>query len=220
MEAGQAATFQVDAFPGRTFPARVQRVDVGANAGSATTSTTSSSASNTVVSYTAVLAVDNPDGTLRPGMTATAEVVTSEKHGVLLVPNAALRFSPDAAKDSGGDRSAVTKVLMPPRPRGTAGSREVSIGRGSSQSVYVLGPDGEPQRTSVKTGDTNGTDDILVRDRVAGRTTRVSVGPGDAQSAVTVPGRSRGEAIAMSLRWTTRARRSASRPSARDAMTT
>ncbi len=75
--AGQSATFQVDAFPGRTFPAQVQRVDVGANAG--TGSTTSSNASNTVVSYTAVLTVDNKDSTLRPGMTATAEIVTSEK---------------------------------------------------------------------------------------------------------------------------------------------
>ena len=51
-----------------------------------------------MVVYTAVLAVDNKDATLRPGMTATAEIVTSEKRDVLLVPNAALRFSPDAAR--------------------------------------------------------------------------------------------------------------------------
>jgi len=89
--AGQSATFQVDAFPGRTFPAQVERVDVGANAG---TGSTTASSSSTVVAYTAVLAVDNSDSTLRPGMTATAEIVTSEKQGVLLVPNAALRFSP------------------------------------------------------------------------------------------------------------------------------
>ena len=54
--------------------------------------------SNTVVSYTAVLAVDNGEGILRPGMTATAEIVTSEKRNVLLVPNAALRFSPEPAR--------------------------------------------------------------------------------------------------------------------------
>ncbi len=154
--AGQPATFQVDAFPGRTFPAEVQRVDVGANAGSG--STTSSNSSNTVVSYTAVLTVDNEDATLRPGMTATAEIVTSEKRDVLLVPNAALRFSPDASTTS-GERSGVTKVLMPGPPRGTAGSktREVKIGRGSAQRVYVLDAQGEPEAVAVTTGDTNGT---------------------------------------------------------------
>jgi len=154
--AGQLATFQVDAFPGRTFPARVERVDVGANA--STASTASSSSSNTVVSYTAVLAVDNQDSTLRPGMTATAEIVTSEKRDVLLVPNAALRFSPDGGAAS-RERSGVTKVLMPGPPRGTAGNqaREVKIGRGSVQTVYVLSAQGEPEPVSVTTGDTNGT---------------------------------------------------------------
>ncbi|MBK7902323.1 MAG: efflux RND transporter periplasmic adaptor subunit [Proteobacteria bacterium] len=154
--AGQSATFQVDAFPGRTFPAQVQRVDVGANAG--TGSTTSSNASNTVVSYTAVLTVDNRDSTLRPGMTATAEIVTSDRHDVLLVPNAALRFSPDASAAS-GERGGVTKVLLPGRPRGTAGNktREVTIGRGSEQSVHVLNAKGEPEAVTVTTGDTNGT---------------------------------------------------------------
>jgi HlyD family secretion protein len=151
--AGQSATFQVDAFPGRTFPAQVERVDVGANAGSGSTT---SSSSSTVVAYTAVLAVDNSDSTLRPGMTATAEIVTSEKKGVLLVPNAALRFSP-----AGGarERTGVTKVLMPGPPRGTASaqSREVKIGRGSTQQVHLLGADGQPEPVAVTTGDTNGT---------------------------------------------------------------
>jgi HlyD family secretion protein len=154
--AGQPATFQVDAFPGRTFPAQVQRVDVGANAG--TGSTASSNASNTVVAYTAVLTVDNADSTLRPGMTATAEIVTSERQNVLLVPNAALRFSPDASTTS-GERSGVTKVLIPGPPRGTAGNktRVVKIGRGSAQRVYVLNAQGEPEAVAVTTGDTNGT---------------------------------------------------------------
>jgi HlyD family secretion protein len=154
--AGQTATFQVDAFPGRTFPARVERVDVGANA--STGSAASSSSSSTVVAYTAVLTVDNKDATLRPGMTATAEIVTSEKRDVLLVPNAALRFSPDAGTAS-GERSGVTKVLLPGPPRGTASkkAREVQIGRGSAQTVYILDAEGEPESVAVTTGDTNGT---------------------------------------------------------------
>jgi HlyD family secretion protein len=163
--AGQPATFQVDAFPGRVFPAQVERVDLGANAGSSSSSSSSSgSSSNTVVSYTAVLAVDNPEGILRPGMTATAEIVTSEKAGVLLVPNAALRFAPD---DTGAsERSGVTKVLMPGPPRGTASAqkREVGIRRGSAQRVFVLGADGQPRAVEVRTGDTNGSQTEVTSD--------------------------------------------------------
>ena len=74
---GQAATFNVDAFPGRSFPARVTRVNVGSNASGSASSTsssgsTASSTTGTVIAYTAVLAVDNKDQILRPGMTATA----------------------------------------------------------------------------------------------------------------------------------------------------
>ena len=60
---GQSATFTVDAWPGQNFSAVIKRVDVGANS---TTSATSSS-SSTVVSYNAVLTVQNPDLILRPG---------------------------------------------------------------------------------------------------------------------------------------------------------
>jgi HlyD family secretion protein len=153
---GQSATFQVDAFPGRTFPAKVERVDVGANSATSTAGATAASA-NQVVSYTAVLAVDNAEGILRPGMTATAEIVTAEKRGVLLVPNAALRFAPGAGQKNA--RGGVTGVLLPGPPRGmrSGQARDVTIGRGSLQRVHVLGPDGQPQPVQVTTGDTNGS---------------------------------------------------------------
>ena len=51
-----------------------------------------------VVSYEAVLSVDNSEGLLRPGMTATATITTEMRSDVLLVPNAALRFIPPGAK--------------------------------------------------------------------------------------------------------------------------
>lgn len=155
---GQRATFAVDAFPGRSFPARIERVDVGANASGATGSSSSSSstaAASSVVAYTAVLAVQNPELLLRPGMTATADIITSEKRNVLLVPNAALRFSPEQKARSGG---GVTSVLMPPR-RGNRNraNREVSIGRGSRQTIYVVGEDGQPKPIQVTVGETNGS---------------------------------------------------------------
>ncbi|MGS1018207.1 efflux RND transporter periplasmic adaptor subunit [Allosphingosinicella humi] len=158
VQAGQRATFTVDAFPGRTFPARIIRVDVGANT-DATSSSSASAGTNTVVAYTAVLAVQNPELDLRPGMTATADIVTSEEKGQLLVPNAALRFSPERAAGQRAERGGVTSVLVPQRGRrgNRGGGREVGIGRGSRQTVYVLGENGEPKAVQVTTGATDGS---------------------------------------------------------------
>lgn len=173
--AGQRASFQVDAFPGRNFAAAVKRVDVGANTGTSTSSSSSSatSSSGQVVAYTAVLTVANPDLMLRPGMTATAEIITAEKNGVLLVPNAALRFSPEAAARAGQGEGGVTSVLVPRRPGRRGGGdreRDVSIGRGSRQTVYVLGADGQPQPVQVTVGDSNGS-----QTEVSGRQLRPGV---------------------------------------------
>ena len=157
---GQRATFTVDAFPGRRFPARIARVDVGANASTTSTSTSSTSTTSTsssVVSYTAELSVANADLQLRPGMTATADIVTTEKHDVLLVPNAALRFTPGAGAGGGG-QSGVAGMMMPRGRRGGGGAaQEVAIGRGSKQTVYIVGGNGKPAPVSVVVGDTNGT---------------------------------------------------------------
>lgn len=157
VRAGQRATFTVDAYPGRTFAAQIQRVDVGANASDSGTSTASA---NTVVSYTSELSVQNPDLALRPGMTATADIVTMEKKNVLLVPNSALRFTPDRGTGAGG---GVTSVLVPQRPRrGGGGGKQATIGRGSRQTVYVLGADGAPRAVQVIVGDTNGSQTEIV----------------------------------------------------------
>jgi len=163
VRAGQRATFTVDAYPGRTFPARIERVDVGANASNASGSTNAAStAAGAVVAYTAELSVQNPELILRPGMTATAEIVTTEKRNVLLVPNAALRYSPEReAASARNQRGGVTGVLAPPRGRGGRGGRgerEVAIGRGSRQTVYTLGADGEPSRIRVVVGESNGSE--------------------------------------------------------------
>nr|WP_129793228.1 efflux RND transporter periplasmic adaptor subunit [Sphingosinicella sp. CPCC 101087] len=159
---GQRATFTVDAHPGRTFEAQVVRVDVGANASGATSSASSASSTGTgtVVAYTAILSVQNPELLLRPGMTATAEIVTTERRNVLLVPNAALRYSPERdAAAQGGQGGGVTSVLVPRRGfrGGNRPEREVGIGRGSRQTVYVLGADGNPEPVQVVVGETNGS---------------------------------------------------------------
>lgn len=160
---GQSATFSVDAFPGRSFPARVTRVNVGSNASSsaASTSSTSSTASTsgTVVAYTAVLAVDNKDQTLRPGMTATADIVTQELRDVLLVPNAALRFKPTATDQGGGITSQI--VPGPRRFRRGGANRQVSLGIGSSQTVYVMDAEGNPKAMQVTIGASDGARTVI-----------------------------------------------------------
>jgi HlyD family secretion protein len=159
VKVGQGAEFTVDAFPGRTFPATITRVDLGSNltvsAASSSTTTTTTSTTGQVVSYAADLSVANPSGQLRPGMTATADITTSRKGNVLLVPNAALRFRPGAG--SGGAPGGIAGAIIPRGRRGGGqGQRTATVGRGAHQTVYVQGPDGQPQPVDVVTGDTNG----------------------------------------------------------------
>ncbi|MGN6620172.1 MAG: efflux RND transporter periplasmic adaptor subunit [Sphingomonas sp.] len=166
---GQKASFTVDAFPGRTFPAAITRVDLGSNltvqdATSSSPSSTASSASSTgqVVSYAADLSVANPTLELRPGMTATADIVTSQVNNALLVPNAALRFVPekaDAAAAS-GESAGIAGALVPRRRRrgGDDGSDgATALNAGGQHTVYVVDAEGNPKPVSVTIGQTNGT---------------------------------------------------------------
>jgi len=150
LKEGAPAVFTVDAYPGRTFPATVTRVDVGANAtpqvNSAGTTATSTS---TVVAYTTVLSVANADLKLRPGMTATALITVAHKSNVLLVPNAALRFNPKAT-------AAPRGVVIGPQQNNT-GSQTADFSRGARRQIWVVGPKGQPQALTVAVGDTDGT---------------------------------------------------------------
>ncbi len=162
---GQLASFTVDAFPGKTFPATITRVDLGSNlsAQSATSSSTSSTTTQSqVVSYAATLSVANADQQLRPGMTATAEIITKARPNVLLVPNAALRFRPGTGGGQGasGGQGGIAGALVPRGRRGGAGGgaqKSATMSRGAQQTVYILGADGQPQPVQVTTGDTDGT---------------------------------------------------------------
>ncbi len=78
----QAVSFTVDAFPDRQFRGVVRQIRLSA------TNT------NNVITYPVVVAVDNSDEALLPGMTTNAEIVVSRRDGVLKVPNAAIRFKP------------------------------------------------------------------------------------------------------------------------------
>jgi HlyD family secretion protein len=159
---GQTANFAVDAFPGRAFPATITRVDLGSNLTASTASSSSTSTSSAtgatgqVVSYAADLTVANPTMELRPGMTATADIVTSDKKSVLLVPNAAFRFKPTVAAAAGGNSGIAGSLTFRPK-RGDRPERQATLGRGAHQTVYVKGADGQPKAVQVTTGDTNGS---------------------------------------------------------------
>lgn len=151
VKAGQQATFTVDAYPGRRFPARLQRIDLAsANTVQAQSGAATTAAGGSVVSYEARLEVQNPDGLLRPGMTATATIATQNTGSALLVPNAALRFRPDAKDEDGGGGVFQPQIGL------EDGKQQATIGEGSRQQVQVLQADGTLKAVEVVTGRSDG----------------------------------------------------------------
>ncbi|UPT63026.1 MAG: efflux RND transporter periplasmic adaptor subunit [Hyphomonadaceae bacterium JAD_PAG50586_4] len=149
---GLEATFTVDAFPGRSFPAVISRVSLGASNVSGGSSSTSASESSNVVSYLAILELDNLGIVLRPGMTATASIRAETTRNVLMVPNAALRFTPPRAQA----REARRFTIRPPDARQAEPEQERGIGVGSRQTVYVLENDRSLRGIAVVTGQSDG----------------------------------------------------------------
>ena len=137
LKEGLAATFTVDACPGRAFEGRIRQMRFAPQVVS------------NVVTYDAVIDVANPELLLRPGMTANVTFVTAKADEVLRVPNAALRFKlddttsgkPDGAR-AGGPRG---------RPDGGTGGWVPG-----QKAVYVL-RDGLPVRVQVQLGLSDGT---------------------------------------------------------------
>ena len=143
---GQDATFTVDAYPDRHFPARVKQVRFG------------SKTVDGVVTYTTVLNVDNASLSLRPGMTATAAITTRKVTNVLRVPNAALRFEPPQAKvaETQNGNGSIIGSLLPHPPHAESHVQELSAGTNREQRVWVL-RDGRLAAISVVVGVTDGT---------------------------------------------------------------
>lgn len=162
VKSGQRATFTVDAYPGESFPATIERVNVGSNnlaTSSSSGSSGSSSAASTssVIAFDAILTVDNKGGQLRPGMTATADIAVQSLRDALLVPNSALRFTPgQSGASSKQEPGLMTGMTARPRGRRSGGQQERKIGAGSVQTIYVVGSDGQPQPIEVTTMSSDG----------------------------------------------------------------
>jgi len=155
LESGMAATFTVDAYPGRLFRGTVRQVR---NAPQTV---------QNVVTYDAVVDVNNLDLALKPGMTANVTFVYAQKDDVLRVPNAALRFRapagmprPQAAKGAPagpGAREAGEGGAAHPRPERPADGGRV---------VWVL-RNGYPEPVGIRTGISDGTSTELVEGKLA-----------------------------------------------------
>jgi len=141
VKTGQPAYFTVDAWPKREYPADIVRVGYG------------SQITDNVVTYKTILKVSNDDLTLRPGMTATAEITTASRKDVLLVPNAALRFTPPQAGPAQQNRGLVGSLL--PRHPSRPNQKKTTAANGATPQVWVL-RDKTPVAVPVKTGLSDG----------------------------------------------------------------
>ena len=140
---GNPARFTVEAYPGRGFDATITEVRYAPET------------TEGVVTYKAILAVDNTDLSLRPGMTATATIRVAEVADALQVPNAALRYAPPQAADDRGGGSGLLGLIMPRRP-GSNGA-----GTASGRAVWVL-RDGTPEEEAVETGQSDGKRTVIL----------------------------------------------------------
>ena len=120
VKVGGKAEFTVDAFPNKVFTGTVSKIYYAPVI------------VQNVVTYNGVVDVQNPEGMLRPGMTANVRLITSEKKGVLLIPSSALRVK------MGGEGN---KTQARKRPDG-------------GKTVWVM-KDGKPSPVRVVTGVTD-----------------------------------------------------------------
>lgn len=163
---GDKASFTVDAYDNQTFPAEISMVRYA------------SDSTDGLVTYKAILSVDNDDLLLRPGMTATADITVARYSDVLLVPNAALRFAPpqvieEEVSDNGEEQGGGLLGLIMP-------SREGGERRAVSDSTVWVQRGGDAVEIKIEKGDSDGLQTIVtggdlesgaqvITDMIAGR---------------------------------------------------
>src|SRR5215831_1739121 len=127
INASNLVSFTVDAYPTDTFGGRISQIRLDAQ-----------NVQN-VVTYNAVIEVDNSALKLKPGMTANLTFTIAKRANALRAPNAALRFTPSGVKPSESFATPTAAVLP-----------------GQSRVVWALGPDHRPQTRRITIGITDG----------------------------------------------------------------
>jgi HlyD family secretion protein len=148
---GQDVTFTVDAFPSRRFTGRVHQVR---NAPIVV---------QNVVTYVAVVRIDNKELLLKPGMTANVQFLVSRKEDVLTIPNMALRFKPPEEKEEAQELLRREQTRTAPKVGERRTSRQSVAGGGGAAGrgtrrvrIYVLRED-KAQPIEVQLGITDGS---------------------------------------------------------------
>jgi HlyD family secretion protein len=174
---GQEVTFTVDAFPARRFRGKVDQVR---NAPVTVQG---------VVTYNAVVRIDNKDLLLKPGMTANVQFLVSRKEDVLAIPNMAIRFKPPEQKDEAQELLRQDQARAAPR----VGARRTSRSGGGAGTarerrvrIYVL-RNSKPQPVEVQLGITDGSKSE-VRDGEVNENDEVIIGMASSANNSTQPG--------------------------------
>ena len=132
-------TFKVDAYPNKNFKGKIKQVRLNPVT------------VNGVVTYETVVGVNNEELLLRPGMTATAQIITKQSIDKLIIPNTALRFKPKIQTEQ---KSSTMNFVQPPkRTQGDIPAKE--LGKKEFVPVFVL-ENNQPKRVMVKVLDTDG----------------------------------------------------------------
>jgi HlyD family secretion protein len=178
VEQAKSVGFTVDAFPGDQFKGTIQQMRLNPQ-----------NVQN-VVTYNVVIDVSNPEQKLKPGMTANLEITIDERNDVLKVPNAALRFTPQAAtgqrqqsnqnaaaggagqgsrrgnrqqtENASGDNSTAANGAQAEGVRERTAPSTSPVLAGQTRRVWVLGQDGQPQPRRIKIGLTDGASTEVV----------------------------------------------------------
>jgi HlyD family secretion protein len=146
---GQEVTFTVDAFPARRFRGRVHQVR---NAPTVV---------QNVVTYDAVVRIDNKELLLKPGMTANVQFLVNRREDVLTIPNMAIRFKPPDQKDEAQELLRREQSRAAPTVGARRTSRAPGGGGGGSRggrrtTIYVLSA-GKAEPVEVQLGITDGS---------------------------------------------------------------
>lgn len=149
---GQKATFTVDAFSEKRFPAEITSVRYA------------SETVNDVVTYMGILKVENDQLLLRPGMTATADIVVQSIEDSLLIPNAALRYAPPETltTSSSGGGGGMFSLFRPPR----SGSISAPEPEGSERTVWLM-KGNVPTAVNIEIGASDGQSTVVTKGEIA-----------------------------------------------------
>ncbi|TKS59957.1 MAG: hypothetical protein EWM72_01814 [Nitrospira sp.] len=155
MTEGKEAIFTVDAYPGVRFAGTIRQVRLAPiNV-------------QNVVTYNVVVAVNNQDLRLKPGMTANVSIVVAQKDQVLKVPNAALRFSPPQSNQA----EVRSGEGIPVKAEGRVGGGKPAAGPGDSngqaRKIWKLGESGDLEPMTIQTGISDGVSTEVVAGSVA-----------------------------------------------------